>query len=275
MKNQKRRAVVPTEGNDLTPTIKEAISPGIERTASSQSGRHLVRLIAGLVTAMSLLVPLAFLCGQKFRTGWLGGLGLVESLAPLDFNGYVRVGFESLYGILGLIINKTNGEDVWQLFTRTLIMIAVLIFGVFIYHRLPSRVRDRIEHAIESPSRGLKTSSAGFLISLSMILTGIFFFLTFILALVAAFVLIVPAIGAEAAGRAEARHTWLQVLGRSEKPRDYATFKLTDGESVRDAKLIECGDYWCIAFDGVHFVALNRDKIGPIIGAKVKFSAKP
>jgi hypothetical protein len=216
---------------------------------------------------------MCYLCGQKFRAGWLGGLGLDESLAPLDFNVYVRVGFESLYGILGLIIDRTNGEDVWQFFFRVLVIIAVLIFGVFLYHQLPAHVRDRIAHATNSPSRFLKNASSGFVISLSMILAGVVFFLAFVFGLLGAFYLVVPAIGAEAAGRAEAKETWLQVLGRSKKLRDFATFKLADG--THDAKLIECGDHWCIAFDGHRFIALDRDDVGPIIGTKVTFSAKP
>lgn len=219
---------------------------------------------------------MGYYCGYAARASLLHGLGLDESLAPLDFNGYTRTGFESLYGMLGLALNQIPGEGVLLLFLQTLAVFAVVAIALFVYYRISKSLRNKLYEALRRSRSAISRASTGFQITLSMMLTGALFFLMPICLLFVAFYMILPVLGASAVGSDEADKLWSQVReqNNNRKPRHFATFALSDEEGTRTAKLIECGETWCIAFDRDHFIALHPDEIKRIQGVRPKLSAK-
>ncbi len=254
-------------------STKKAKKPS--STVSTPSQLSWGSVSAGLITALSLLLPMGYYCGYAARASLLRGLGLDESLAPLDFNGYTRTGFESLYGMLGLALNQIPGEGVLRFILQTLATFAVMAIALFIYYRLSKRLRTKLHEGWHRSRSAISRASTGFQITLSMMLTGALFFLMPICLLFVAFYLLLPVLGASAVGRDEADKLWSQVREQNSnrKPRDFATFELSDTDGTRTAKLIECGETWCIAFDRDHFIALHPDEIKRIKGAKQKPSA--
>ncbi len=241
-------------------------------TASTHSQLSWGSVSAGLITALSLLLPMGYYCGYAARASLLRGLGLDESLAPLDFNGYTRTGFESLYGMLGLALNQIPAEGVLLLILQTLAIFTVVAIALFAYYRISKSLRTQLYERLRRSRSAISRTSTGFQITLSMMLTGTLFFLMPICLLFVAFYLILPALGASAVGSDEAQKLWSQVREQhsNRKPRDFATFALSDEEGTRTAKLIECSETWCIAFDRDHFIALHPDEIKRIQGVKAK-----
>lgn len=233
-------------------------------------------VVSRLLTLVTLAVPMLYFCGQKYRESYLGSLGLDESLAPLSSDVYIRLGVESLLGFAVLLIDKLFGQVGWQLILGGLPLLMLATIGRFAYGGLPRLTRTRIEGALRRSRGAIGRTSHGFQWSLTLLFGSWLIALIPVFAILAAFYLMLPAIGTEAVARVQAKELWLQArgLGLGERPQqDFSTVALVDQGSARNAKLIECGTTWCIVFDRDRFVALPKEDIKRIDG--VKLNVKP
>jgi hypothetical protein len=219
-----------------------------------------------LVKLFTIAVPMCYVMGRMYISGYWGALHLPSSVASYEFHDYIFYGFIALFfPLIHFVLNDGDGRIVDAELAALGIVVLILIW-LFLTRRLRPLL-TMFGAWLDRKLLPLRKSESVQSVA-SAVLVGCVILLVLLLAILGVIFAVYPMSAALTSGKADGNAKRLEL---QEHPDKFGTALWTTSDGSRVAGLlVDCSDSWCTTYHRGVIQVVPRSAISKIIGATPK-----